>query len=136
MERGSGILMHISSLPNQFGIGSFGKEAYDFVDFLVEAKQKYWQILPLCPTSFGDSPYQSPSSFALNPYFIDLVRLESQGFLNHEDYSGLDFGNDSERVDYNKVYVNKEVVLRKPFPARIFWRPTTWKLLFKCIKDG
>lgn len=118
MERGSGILMHISSLPNQYGIGTFGKEAYSFADFLAAAKQKYWQILPLCPTSFGDSPYQSPSAFALNPYFIDLERLEAQGFLQHEEYCHVDFGNDPDHVDYYKVYVNHEAVLRKAFSRR------------------
>ncbi|NLV76062.1 MAG: 4-alpha-glucanotransferase, partial [Tissierellia bacterium] len=71
-KRSSGILMHISSLPGEYGIGDFGKEAYEFVDFLVEAEQKNWQVLPLGITSFGDSPYQSFSAFAGNPYFIDL----------------------------------------------------------------
>lgn len=113
--RGSGILLHISSLPNQYGIGTFGKEAYSFVDFLVKAKQKYWQILPLGPTSFGDSPYQSPSSFALNPYFIDLERLEEQGFLQYDEYHGISMGADREFVDYNTIYVNKESILRKAF---------------------
>ncbi len=118
MERGSGILMHISSLPNQFGIGTFGTEAYAFVDFLVESKQKYWQILPLCPTSFGDSPYQSPSAFALNPYFIDPIDLEKRGLLQHNDYINLDFGDNPDRVDYHKVYVNKEIMLRKAFARK------------------
>ncbi|MDD3168183.1 MAG: 4-alpha-glucanotransferase [Eubacteriales bacterium] len=118
MQRGSGILMHISSLPNQYGIGTFGKEAYAFADFLAAAKQKYWQLLPLCPTSFGDSPYQSPSAFALNPYFIDLERLEVQGLLQYDDYSQVDFGSDPDHVDYFKVYVNKETVLRKAFARR------------------
>jgi len=107
--------MHISSLPNQYGIGTFGKEAYAFADFLAASKQKYWQLLPLCPTSFGDSPYQSPSAFALNPYFIDLERLEAQGLLQHDDYSHVDFGDDRSHVDYNKIYINKEMVLRKVF---------------------
>ena len=118
MNRGSGILMHISSLPNQYGIGTFGKEAYAFADFLAAAKQKYWQILPLCPTSFGDSPYQSPSAFALNPYFIDLERLEALGLLLNEDYCRADFGEDPEHVDYHKLYVNKEGILRKAFARR------------------
>lgn len=118
MERGSGILMHISSLPNEYGIGTFGKEAYTFADFLAAAKQKYWQILPLCPTSYGDSPYQSPSAFALNPYFIDLGKLESQGLLQHEEYCHYDFGSDPEHVDYFKLYVNHEPILRKAFGRR------------------
>ena len=73
--RASGILMHISSLPSPWGIGTFGREAYAFADFLAEAKQKYWQILPLGPTGYGDSPYQTGSAFAGNPYFIDLDAL-------------------------------------------------------------
>ena len=75
MEKGSGILMHISSLPSRHGIGTFGKEAHAFVKFLAASGQKYWQMLPLNPTSYGDSPYQSFSAFALNPYFIDLDDL-------------------------------------------------------------
>ena len=118
MERGSGILMHISSLPNKYGIGTFGKEAYAFADFLAAAKQKYWQVLPLCPTGFGDSPYQSPSAFALNPYFIDLEKLEEQGLLQHEDYHGADFGDDPGHVDYFKLYLNREPILRKAFSRR------------------
>ncbi len=118
MNRGSGILMHISSLPNQYGIGTFGKEAYAFADFLAAAKQRYWQILPLCPTSFGDSPYQSPSAFALNPYFIDFDQLEDLGLLLPDDYSGMDYGNDPEHVDYQKIYISKESVLRKAFVRR------------------
>jgi 4-alpha-glucanotransferase len=110
--------MHISSLPNRYGIGTFGKEAYAFADFLAAVKQKYWQILPLCPTSFGDSPYQSPSAFALNPYFIDLEKLEAQGLLMHEEYCGVDFGQDPEHVDFYKIYSNREQVLRKAFFRR------------------
>lgn len=118
MSRGSGILMHISSLPNQYGIGSFGKEAYAFVDFLADARQKYWQILPLCPTSFGDSPYQSPSAFALNPYFIDLEQLEERGLLEHDDYYNADLGDDPGRVDYHKIYANLEGIWRKAFSRK------------------
>lgn len=118
MKRGSGILLHISSLPGSYGIGTFGKEAYSFVDFLKEAKQQYWQILPLCPTSFGDSPYQSPSAFALNPYFIDPELLEETGLLQKEDYQELDFGESPHLVDYNKIYVTKEILLRKAFVRR------------------
>lgn len=110
--------MHISSLPSPYGIGTFGKEAYAFADFLATAKQKYWQLLPLCPTSFGDSPYQSPSAFALNPYFIDLDSLAEQGLLLHEEYCHLDFGENPEQVDYNKIYVNRGTVLQKAFQRR------------------
>lgn len=118
MKRGSGILLHISSLPGSYGIGTFGKEAYSFVDFLKDAKQQYWQILPLCPTSFGDSPYQSPSAFALNPYFIDPELLEETGLLQKEEYQELDFGGNQRQVDYNKIYVNKEIILRAAFSRK------------------
>ena len=81
MDRCSGILMHISSLPSPYGIGTLGRAAYDFADFLHAAGQKYWQLLPLGPTSYGDSPYQSFSTFAGNPYFIDLDLLVQDGLL-------------------------------------------------------
>ena len=83
--RKSGILMHISSLPGPYGIGSMGKGAYEFVDFLAEAGQAYWQVLPLCPTGYGDSPYQSFSTFAGNHYLIDLDMLISEGLLKQEE---------------------------------------------------
>ncbi|MEG0771938.1 4-alpha-glucanotransferase [Clostridium sp.] len=115
IKRSSGILMHITSLPSPYGIGTFGKEAYAFVDFLIKAGQKYWQILPLGSTSFGDSPYQSFSAFAGNPYFIDLDLLTKEGILNKEDYITLDFGDNSEKVDYEKIFNNKMAVLRIAF---------------------
>lgn len=115
MKRNSGILMHISSLPGPEGIGTFGKSAYDFADFLHKAGQKYWQILPLCPTSFGDSPYQSPSSFALNPLFIDLTLLMEEGLLDVEKEEISCLSGDLQKVDYSKVYVNKQRLLRKSF---------------------
>ncbi len=111
-KRGSGILMHIASLPSPYGIGTFGKEAYDFVDFLVGAGQKYWQILPLGPTSYGDSPYQSFSSHAINPYFIDFDLLQEEGLLEKSEYDSLDFGDDSTLVDYFKLYQNRMKVLK------------------------
>ncbi len=135
MNRGSGILMHISSLPNQYGIGTFGKEAYAFADFLAAAKQKYWQILPLCPTSFGDSPYQSPSAFALNPWFIDPEQLEEQGLLHRDDYCYSDFGRDPEHVDYYKVYVNKEKILRKAFEKKDLLPKTELEAFLKKHQD-
>ncbi|QXM06385.1 4-alpha-glucanotransferase [Crassaminicella indica] len=115
ITRSSGILMHITSLPSPYGIGTFGKEAYAFIDFLVKAGQKYWQLLPLGSTGYGDSPYQSFSAFAGNPYFIDLEFLEEDGLIKKEDYSHLDFGSDREKVDYEKIFNEKMPVLRKAF---------------------
>ena len=85
LDRGAGILMPVSSLPSPYGIGTFGKAAYEFVDFLKKARQKYWQVLPVGPTSYGDSPYQSFSAFAGNPYFIDLDTLAEEGLLTREE---------------------------------------------------
>lgn len=104
MKRASGILLPISSLPSPYGIGSFSKSAYDFVDQLVEAGQSYWQILPLGPTSYGDSPYQSFSTFAGNPYFIDLDELIKEGVLTKEECLACDFGTKEDDVDYGKIY--------------------------------
>ncbi|WP_159720631.1 4-alpha-glucanotransferase [Streptococcus halichoeri] len=112
-KRASGVLMHISSLPGKFGIGSFGQSAYDFVDFLVAAKQTYWQILPLTTTSFGDSPYQSFSAVAGNPHFIDLDLLAEQGLLEPADYADVDFGQDLEMVDYALIYQQRRPLLQK-----------------------
>ena len=89
--RASGILMPISSLPSPYGIGTMGAAARSFVDFLVKSGQAYWQILPVCPTSYGDSPYQSFSTFAGNPYFIDLDELAKQGLLLPEEYASIDW---------------------------------------------
>lgn len=115
MKRTSGILMHISSLPNKYGIGTFGKEAYDFVDFLNNSHISIWQILPLNLTSYGDSPYQSPSNYGFNYYFIDLDTLKEQGLLKLEDYNNVDFGNNEEKVNYEKIFNNRIVILKKAF---------------------
>lgn len=115
MNRGSGIIMHIASLPGKYGIGTFGKEAYEFGDFLKKAEQKYWQILPLGQTSYGDSPYQSFSAFAGNPYFIDFDILQQDGLLEKEDYCNVNFGNNSEVIDYAIVFIEKMKVLRKAY---------------------
>ncbi len=112
MKRRSGIIMHISSLPGKYGIGTFGKEAYDFADFLKKAGQSYWQILPLNQTSYGDSPYQSFSAFAGNPYFIDLDMLNEEGFLDEKDYINTNFGDDEEDIDYGLLFIEKLKVLR------------------------
>ena len=106
MKRSSGILMPIFSLPSPYGICSLGKAAYDYIDFLVTAKQRYWQILPVGPTSYGDSPYQSFSTFAGNPYFIDLDMLIKAGLLQKAEVTALDWGTDAETVDYEKIYQN------------------------------
>ena len=115
MDRNSGIIMHIASLPGNYGIGTFGKEAYKFADFLKSAGQKYWQILPLSPTSFGDSPYQSFSAFAGNPYFIDFDILEEKGYLKLKDYENENFGDNPEEVDYALIFKKKMHILRKAF---------------------
>ena len=110
-KRYSGIIMPISSLPSRYGIGTFGKAAYDFADFLKASGQKYWQVLPLGPTSYGDSPYQSFSTFAGNPYFIDLDMLIEDGLLSGEEVAARDWGNDPRHVDYGKIYENRIDVL-------------------------
>ncbi len=113
--RRSGVLMPISSLPGSYGIGTFSKEAYAFVDFLKEAGQKLWQILPLGPTGYGDSPYQSFSTFAGNPYYIDLEALIEEGLLTKEECDALDWGGHEEYVDYGTIYTSKFEVLRLAF---------------------
>lgn len=115
LERGAGILLPISSLPSPYGIGTLGKEAYHFVDQLKQAGQKYWQVLPVGPTSFGDSPYQSFSTFAGNPYFIDLEMLVEEGLLEPEDVSYVKWGELCYDVDYEKIYQNRYRLLKKAF---------------------
>lgn len=113
--RECGILLPISSLPSHYGIGAFSKEAYEFTDMLAEAGQQYWQILPLGPTGYGDSPYQSFSAFAGNPYFIDLESLIQEGLLTREECEAVDFGNNPRYIDYEKMYYGRFPVLRKAF---------------------
>jgi len=117
MDRHSGILLHISSLPSRYGIGTLGREAYAFADFLHAAGQKYWQLLPLGPTSYGDSPYQSFSTFAGNPYFIDLDLLAEDGLLDRAELEAVDWGCDPGCVDYGKIYQSRFDVLHKAFLA-------------------
>ena len=115
MERSSGILMHISSLPGKLGIGTLGHNAYEFVDFLKKAGQKYWQILPVGQTGFGNSPYQCFSAFAGNPNFIDFDLLKEEELLHENDYRNIDFGADKESIDYEKVEANRRPVLLRAY---------------------
>ncbi len=115
MNRGAGILMHIASLPGRFGIGTLGKEAYEFADFIKKAGFKYWQILPLGHTGYGDSPYQCFSAFAGNPYFIDFDLLKDEGLLKEEDYINEDYGDDLNSIDYGKIFITKYEVLKKAY---------------------
>ena len=111
--RSSGVLMPVTSLPSPWGVGTMGKEARSFVDFLVRAGVSVWQVLPIVPTSYGDSPYQSFSTYAGNPYLIDLDDLAAEGLLDPADYEGIDWGDDPERVDYGRLYRERFDVLRK-----------------------
>lgn len=115
IKRSSGILLPIASLPSPYGIGTLGKAAYDFVDFLVKSNQTYWQILPVGPTSYGDSPYQSFSTFAGNPYFIDLDMLIDDGLLSPTDLKGIDWGSNEREIDYEKIYNSRFKILRSAF---------------------
>lgn len=114
-KRECGILLPIASLPSDYGIGCFSKEAYEFVDLLEKAGQDYWQILPLGPTGYGDSPYQSFSTFAGNPYFIDPKYLIDKGFISKSECDAFDFGDNPSYVDYEKVYNSRFKLLRKAF---------------------
>lgn len=109
--RSSGILLHISSLSSEYGIGTLGREAREFVEFLVKAGQRYWQLLPIGPVGEGDSPYQSFSTFAGNPYFIDLQMLIEEGLLRKPELSRIDWGKDKTKVDYNALFVSRFKVL-------------------------
>lgn len=111
IRRSSGILLHISSLPSPYGIGSFGAAARDFVDFLADAGQRYWQILPLSQTGYGDSPYQPFSAFAGNPYFVDLDMLCESGLLERREYCEINWGDDPQRVDYGILFEKRSSVL-------------------------
>ena len=146
--RASGVLLPVFSLPSPHGIGCFSKEAYEWVDFLKLAGQQYWQILPLGPTSYGDSPYQSLSTYAGNPYFIDLEELVEAGFLTRKEVEACDCGKAARDIDYGKLYENRmpllklayERSLEKPDPKfTAFWTENAWWLddygLFMAVKD-
>ena len=113
--RRSGMLLPISSLPSKYGIGSFSKEAYDFIDVLRDSGQSLWQILPLGPTGHGDSPYQSFSTFAGNSYFIDLDELVKEGVLTEEECNSYDWGNNTQYIDYEKIYSSRFKILRTAY---------------------
>ena len=144
--RKSGILMHISSLPGPYGIGTMGKSAYEFIDFLARAGQRYWQLLPLNPTGYGDSPYQSFSAYAGNPYLIDLDQLIREGLLTREEVEAVDWGSDPCRVNYYSLYQNRGRLLAlacSRFASnedfRVFLEENHWWLedyaLFMALKE-
>lgn len=122
MERRAGVLMHISSLPGERGIGSMGKAAYEFVDFMESAGLTLWQVLPLCPTSYGDSPYQSPSALAGNPYFIDLDTLIADKLLKPAEAPTYPLCD----VDYAQVYFERFATLKKAFKRFIKAPPSDY----------
>lgn len=113
--RKNGILLPITSLPSKYGIGGFSKEAYEFVDFLALAGQEYWQVLPMGPTGYGDSPYQAFSTFAGNPYFVDLEDLIARGWLTAKECEKYPYGDNPEYVDYEKIYLSRFKLLKKAF---------------------
>lgn len=115
MNRASGVLLPVSSIPSPYGIGMFSKEAYDFIDFLADAGQTYWQILPLGPTSYGDSPYQSFSTFAGNPYFIDLEALVKEGVLTKKECREADCTHHPNYVEYGELYEKRFALLKKAY---------------------
>lgn len=115
LTRGAGILLAITSLPSSYGIGTLGEAAYRFVDLLVDMKQSYWQVLPIGPTSFGDSPYQSVSAFAGNPYLIDLDDLVAEGLLQEVEIRSFNWGTDEADIDYAIIYENRFKVLQMAY---------------------
>ena len=114
-NRNYGILMPISALPSDEGIGTLGKSAYAFVDYLKKAGASVWQVLPLNPTNYGDSPYQSCSANALNYYFIDLAYLVKEGLLTANEVKKADLRTEERRVDYGKQFTNKIALLKKAY---------------------
>ncbi|MBO4849153.1 MAG: 4-alpha-glucanotransferase [Clostridia bacterium] len=120
--RRRGLLLPVFSLPSKYGIGTFGRAAYDFIDLLAEGGANMWAILPTGVTGYGDSPYQSFSSFALNPYFLDLDMLVERGLLTRGECESVDFGSDPARVDYGKLYENRLPLLMTAY-ARAVGRP-------------
>lgn len=125
--RSAGILLPLTSLPSPYGVGTMGRAARDFIDFLAASKQTYWQILPLTATGYGDSPYQSFSSFAGNPYLIDLDELCAAGLLEVEDYRDIDWGQDPGAVDYALLYKERFNVLAKAVERVLQLLPTAFE---------
>ena len=148
MQRSAGILLPVSSLPSPYGIGCFSREAYDFVDWLKEAGQTYWQILPLGVTSYGDSPYQSFSAFAGNPYFISLDALVEEGVLTADECKKANFGRKADDINYSRLYTERGRLLRLAYSRSdighneaftAFCEKNKWWLddfaLFMAVKD-
>ena len=133
--RASGILMGISSIPSKYGIGCFSKEAYEFVDQLEKAGQQYWQILPLGPTGYGDSPYQSVSTFAGNPYFISLEDLIEEKLLTREECESCAWGGSESYVDYEKMYMSRYKLLRKAYERSDFLKDKDYEIFLKEEKN-
>lgn len=133
--RNSGILMPITSLPGKYGIGTLGKNAYEFVDFLVLAGQRYWQILPFGPTGYGDSPYQTFSSFAGNPYYIDLETLIEEGLLTKKECKECDFGDREDKIDYEKIYLARFDLLKKAYKRSSHKKSKEYKAFVKANKS-
>ncbi len=117
LVRGAGVLMPISSLWSPYGIGTLGREAYRFADWLSLAGQKYWQVLPVSPTSFGDSPYQSFSAFAGNPYFIDLDTLVEEGLISPSDLDNIKWQDEADKINYGYLFDNRAAILKKAYRA-------------------
>ncbi len=132
--RESGILMHITSLTGPYGVGTMGKSAYQFVDFLKQSGQSVWQILPLTPTGYGDSPYQSCSTYAGNHYLIDLDTLIEEGLLEKADVEGIDWFWSETKTDFGRLYNNRLGVLRKAY--RRFPQKNENFLRFKALNDS
>ena len=125
--RKSGVLLPVASLPGKYGIGTFSKHAYDFLDKLKEAGQSYWQMLPLGPTGYGDSPYQSFSTYAGNPYFIDLEALIEDGLLTKEECDQCDFGKNKRYIDYEKLYFSRFKILKLAYERSNISRKKAFK---------
>ena len=133
--RAAGILLPIFSLPGPYGIGGLSKKAYDFVDFLKAAHQKYWQILPIGPTGYGDSPYQTFSTFAGNPYFISLETLIEEGLLTKRECAGLNRRTKPDEIDYERLYKERFKVLYKAFERSSFEKEAEYKAFEKDNRD-